>query len=64
MNTCEMCRYWQWPYGDDGFKHLCCNPKIGSRVTNAGDGVDIENRGDATGIITGAKFGCVHHELK
>lgn len=62
MSTCCTCAHWQWPYEDDEAKHLCCHPKIGSCVTESKDGADIENRGDATGIVTGAQFGCVHHE--
>ena len=62
MNTCDTCSHWQWPYGDDGERHLCCHPSVGSREVPFRDGAKIENRGDATGIITGPKFGCVHWE--
>lgn len=60
MNTCDTCKWWNaLPNSNDRF---CLHPKVGG----LGDGKDDEAYHDYEDvyIMTGPKFGCVHHEPK
>lgn len=61
MNTCDTCKWWElcFPKSTD---HQCGHEKVGWLLNSAPDAAthDYED----VPIITGPKFGCIHHEPK
>lgn len=58
MNTCDTCKWWQdqWDEGNEG---LCKNSKV-----YESEDAHVIVYADSQPIVTGSKFGCIHHESK
>lgn len=70
MNTCDTCKWWEGPSGIS-FRSIgkCKNESLG-RVVLILD-IEPDNLGvfgisdeEKHPVVTGPKFGCVHHEPK
>lgn len=70
MNTCDTCKHWGTPSGDDcswgqnttGMAD-CHSPKL-EELPNHGICSNYDAPTGGCGFFTGPKFGCVHYEIK
>ncbi len=63
MNTCDSCMYWdKWANVPNG--GMCTNPALQNLGDPPLNGLAQQEDGDGRlQIYTGAKFGCVHHDM-
>lgn len=65
MNTCDTCKFWM-PRKDARFAHStareCRSDKV-SELAYGDDTLSYSYHEDGE-ILTGPKFGCIHHEPK
>jgi len=60
MNTCDTCRWWGIYSRDERSTHKPCEAPP-NRNTKSEDGF---RSAGWDGIVTGHKFGCIHHQPK
>jgi len=69
METCDTCKWWA-PYGSDVPRYpkgtsLCWHHQIGPIDPINTDSEDYASTMTPGGrVVTGPKFGCIHHEPK
>lgn len=66
MNTCDTCKFWFARCEDDRTETICTNENLDcDKRGETACGCDAYAEGNRTGaILTGPKFGCIHHESK
>ena len=68
MNTCDTCKWWNKEWIGQGFNPIqnkCVNEKVVGRKMPRHDNENIlmiSTSESWSGLFTGPKFGCLHHE--
>jgi hypothetical protein len=63
MNTCETCKWWDgrgFHHSNWGTQRRC----ISEKADSVDDDAMFAESDDVAYVITGPRFGCIHHELK
>lgn len=64
MNTCDTCKWWALKGTDKLFvcHQSCYHPKVSNGQFGIHDSLKIAVAEKTGEVMTGPKFGCIHHE--
>lgn len=58
MSTCDTCRWWN---SKDAKSGVCENPALDDNASHNEFALEIATEDPRACIVTGCKFGCIHH---
>jgi hypothetical protein len=62
--TCDTCVWWFKPVDEWKLHGVCAHQKLVGGEAGDIDGLDTDEVNCTTGVTSGPKFGCIHHEAK